>query len=104
MRGASGLRFAIAVNQKYPILMSETQTKLPSFGTEAENFLKEFYKSVGAETAAQKVTLLQIKLDDALGGTANFYALGGEVSDAMKLGCLEYEFLERLGKIPLVHA
>jgi hypothetical protein len=71
-----------------------------SFGEQADAFLLELYKSVGAETTLEKINLIQMKL----GGVSNFYALGGEINDEMKLACLEYEYLEQEGKITLVLA
>lgn len=44
-------------------------------------------------------------LDDILGGESHFYSTGnGEITDEMKLGCLEYEYLMNLGliEIPIV--
>lgn len=70
-----------------------------SFVEKADAFLIEFYKSCGAESPHQKITVLELKL-----GKSNFYAYGGQVTDEMKLGSLEYDFLERQGLIELVYA
>lgn len=44
------------------------------------------------------------KLDEILGGQSNFYAFpNGEITDDMKLGCLEYEYLGNLGLIKVKH-
>jgi len=68
------------------------------FGKTADDYLVAFYALCKAQTTASKIVLLQ----DKLGGTFNFYALGGEVTDEMKLTCLEYEYLERMGVIDVV--
>ena len=72
-----------------------------SYGAEADTFLAEFYKSFEADTTQKKIALLESKF---LGADSNFYAFGGDLTDEMKLGCLEYEFLEQMGKITLVLA
>jgi hypothetical protein len=74
------------------------QTK--SFGPDADTFLAKFYADYSITATAGKIKLLE----DHLGGPSNFYGLGGEVNDEMKLACLEYEFLERQGKITLTLA
>lgn len=71
-----------------------------TFGEEADKFLKEFYEKYGSTTTQQKVELLKL----VIGGQFNFYAMGGPVTDEMMLGCLEYELLDREGKITLVLA
>ncbi len=71
----------------------EAQSK--SFGPDGDIALAMLYKSVGAQDTQQKLNILQIKL----GGTPNFYAMGGGITDEMKLACLEYEYLERSGII-----
>lgn len=73
---------------------------MKTFGEEADSYLQKFYDSVGANTVQQKLALLEIKL----GGTRNYYAFGGPVTDEMKVGCLEYELLERENLITLVLA
>jgi hypothetical protein len=70
------------------------------FNEEADKCLVELYASVGAIEAFQKINTLQKEL----GGDFSFHALGGNVSDEMKLACLEYEYLERIGKIDSVLA
>jgi hypothetical protein len=71
-----------------------------TYGAEADNFLEDFYKSCGAETTQQKIAVLQLKV----GADSNFYAFGGALTDEMKLGCLEYDYLEQSNKITLVLA
>jgi hypothetical protein len=70
------------------------------FNEEADQCLGELYASVGATEAFQKINTLQKEL----GGNFSFHALGGNVSEEMKLACLEYEYLERVGKINVVLA
>ena len=69
---------------------------LPRFSPEADEFLKLFYAKVGAITVGQKIEVLTLKL-----GPSNFYAFGGEVTDEMRLGCLEYELLLQEGLLQL---
>lgn len=71
-----------------------------TLGKNADNYLEAFYKVKNAQSVQEKITLLKGKL----GGTFNFYALGGDITDEMKLACLEYEYLERMGVIDLVLA
>jgi hypothetical protein len=79
--------------------MKTTGHARPSkFGKSVDEYLAAFYAVSKAQTTAEKIGLLQAKL----GGTFNFYALGGEVTDDMKLTCLEYEYLERMGVIDVV--
>jgi hypothetical protein len=77
-------------------------TKIPgkSFGKEADAFLSKFYDLYHKTTIDEKIRLLE----NELGGVSNFYGLGGEVDDTMKLACLEYEFLELKGQISLTLA
>jgi hypothetical protein len=72
-----------------------------SYGNEADIFLADIYRSFDADTTPKKIELLESKF---LGGGSNFYAFGGDLTEDMKLGCLEYEFLEQMGKITLVLA
>lgn len=81
--------------------MSETQTEQKSYGREADEFLAEQYKSFGATTTQEKIKVLEEKF---LGTESNFYAFGGSLTDEMRLGCLEYDFLEQMGKITVVRA
>ena len=74
-----------------------------SFGPEADAYLREFYKKVGAEKTQEKLNALVLKLGQEA-ANSNYYAYNGKVTDEMKLGCLEYEFLEREEKITLVLA
>lgn len=82
--------------------MSKTQHNhnTSTFGKDADEYLAAFYKLKDAKSTEDKIDLLKGKL----GGTFNFYALGGEITDDMKLACLEYEYLERMGIIDLVLA
>ena len=63
----------------------------------ADAALNNLYESVGADSIAQKITVLDLKL----GGSHEFYAFGGETSEEIRLGCLEYEFLNQEGLIEL---
>lgn len=74
-----------------------------SFGTEADAYLKKFYDSVGAVKTPEKINALLLKLGEE-SAQSNYYAFGGNLTDEMKLGCLEYEFLEQEGQITLVLA
>jgi hypothetical protein len=78
-----------------------SKTSCHKFGEEADKFLQDFYKRFGSEKTQEKINLLQ----DKLGGTSNFYSLGGgSLTDEQKLACLEYEFLEKSGVIKVVLA
>lgn len=81
--------------------MNAGQTPTKSYGTVADAFLTEFYKSYGAETTQQKLKVLVANLGQQ---PSNYYALGGSLNDEMKLGCLEYDYLNQMGKIELVLA
>lgn len=82
-------------------MSTTTTTQRPkSFGSEADAFLDAFYKTFTADTTQKRIALLQ----DNLGGESSFYALGGDINDDMKLACLEYEYLEQMGKLKLVLA
>ena len=72
------------------------QTPTKSYGREADIFLAEFYG--GEEDTAKKITMLERRLGQP---PSNYYAFGGTVTDEIKLGCLEYEFLEQNNKITL---
>ncbi len=71
-----------------------------SFGEDGDKFLNEFYNSYGSQTTLQKIKLLELYLGD---GQRSFHAMGGEVTNEMILGCLEYEILEREGVIELIY-
>ena len=62
---------------------------------EAQKFLAEFYIEKQAETTRDKISAL----DAELGGQSNFYAFGGEVTDDIRLSCLEYEYLVECGVV-----
>jgi hypothetical protein len=79
--------------------MDKLPAQKKSFGEKADAYLHDFYKSCGADTTPQKITVLELKL-----GKSNFYAYGGKVTDEMKLGSLEYDFLEQRGLIKLEYA
>ena len=72
-----------------------------TYGVSADAYLARFYKSCGAETTQQKINVLELKLGQE---PSNYYAYGGTLTDEMKLGCLEYDFLDRAGEITLVLA
>ncbi len=73
-----------------------------SLGKEAEEFLANFYLAYKVFSTSDKIDLLQKELG---GGTFNFSGFGeGALTDDMKLACLEYDFLERKGKISLILA
>jgi hypothetical protein len=74
--------------------MNAGQTK--SYGEVGDAFLAEFYG--GEKTTAEKITMLERRLAQP---PSNYYAFGGDLTDEMKLGCLEYEFLEQNDKITL---
>lgn len=79
---------------------NQADQKTSTFGKKPDDYLTAFYNLYNANSPEEKIALLK----KTLGGTFNFYALGGEVTDAMKLACLEYEYLERMGIINLVLA
>jgi hypothetical protein len=81
--------------------MNANQNPSKSYGEAADAFLAEFYRSYGAETTQQKMKVLEANLGQL---PSNYYALGGSLNDEMKLGCLEYDFLNQSGKIELVLA
>jgi hypothetical protein len=64
------------------------------YTAQADAALSSLYQLRGADTTQQKIVILQDHL-----GSSNFYALGGEINDEMKLGCLEYDYLEFQGLI-----
>lgn len=70
------------------------------YNKEADKFLKDFYKSVGAKTWKQKYNALELRLN-IVPGSASF---SHNPTDRQKVGCLEYELLERVGLIELVLA
>ena len=69
------------------------------YNTEADAALDELYGSARADTTQDKIRALE-----SIQGTANFYAFGGVLTDDMRLGCLEYEYLSEKGLIELVLA
>jgi hypothetical protein len=73
-----------------------SQTPGKSYGQEGDAFLAEFYGEV--KDTPQKIIMLERGLGEP---PSNYYAFGGSLTDEMKLGCLEYEFLERNNKIVL---
>jgi len=64
------------------------QLESEGFTREQKEKLDAFYVPFGATTTAQKIHSLETRL-----GHSNFYVTGGELTDEMKLGCLEYEFV-----------
>ena len=80
--------------------MPKTDPPRKSFGPDADAHLDAFYRSCGAETTQQRIKVLEMKL----GIGSNFYAYDGNVTDEMKLGSLEYDFLEQVGLITIEYA
>jgi hypothetical protein len=80
--------------------MPQSERPPKSFGAEGDQYLADFYTRFGAATAQQKMNALLTELH----GSPLFYAMGGEVTEDMKLACLEYDFLDKSGKIKLVLA
>ena len=76
---------------------------MKTFGPKGDAYLANFYNSIGAKTTQQKLNVLSIRLGEDI-TQSHYYALGGNLTDEMKLGCLEYEFLEQAGQIELVLA
>lgn len=72
-----------------------------SFGEEADRFLAHYYDCYNAETTEQKIALLERELGQ---GPSNHFVYVGSINEEMKLGCLEYDFLEIKGKLTLVLA
>jgi hypothetical protein len=66
------------------------------FNKIADDYLEELYNSVGAVTIQNKIKLLSLILD----GEGNISSRG-RVTEAMRLGVLEYEMLESAGLIQL---
>jgi hypothetical protein len=66
------------------------------FNKIADDYLQELYNSVGAVTIQNKIKLLSLILD----GEGNISSRG-RVTEAMRLGVLEYEMLESAGLIQL---
>ena len=79
----------------------DTHTSTPRFSIEADEALESLYTSVGALTVEHKINALKLKMNDETLGGPNFYAFGGEVSQDMILGCLEYEYLSERNLIAL---
>lgn len=73
----------------------------PRFTPEADAFLNALYSSFGAVSIEQKINVLQTKLKEE---ASQYFGFGGEVSQEMILGCLEYEYLSSEGKIDLTLA
>ncbi|MGH7979950.1 MAG: hypothetical protein ACREE6_11295 [Limisphaerales bacterium] len=78
----------------------KTATEQYKYNAEADHALGELYSRLHATTNQLRIQGLQIEL----GGDFNYYAFGGEINDEMKLACLEYEYLQRIGKIDLALA
>lgn len=70
------------------------------YNEKADEALRELYARNNAITTALKISAVEIEL----GGSFNYYAFGGEINDDMRLACLEYEYLQRIGKINLATA
>jgi|GEM_PF-4100031 len=75
--------------------------KRAKFNEKADAELDRVYREAAACSTEAKIEAL----NKILGGEANFYSFGdGQVSNEMKLGCLEYEYLGNIGLIELVLA
>ena len=83
--------------------MENSVNNQKTFGEKADAYLAAFYTTVGAVSTPQKITALLLKLGEE-SGQSNYYAFGGNLTEEMKLGCLEYEFLEKEDQITLVLA
>lgn len=73
------------------------------YPTEARAALEELY-SVHSARLSQPQLTLQMKiyvLDSELGGSSNFYASGGPLTDEIKVECLELQYLELKGLVKL---
>jgi hypothetical protein len=69
-----------------------------SYGQEADAWLDTIYKAFKATTTEEKIKVLEEMMGPK---KSNYYAVGGQVTAEMKLGSLEYEFLESRRKITL---
>lgn len=69
------------------------------YNQNADAALNELYTSARATSTQDKIRALE-----SIQGNANFYAFGGEITDDMRLGCLEYEYLSEKELIELVLA
>ncbi len=68
---------------------------------EADKALEELYSAANqAVTTLEKIEALECALQE----NSNYYAFGGEMSEDIKLGCLEYEYLSNRGLIELLLA
>ena len=75
----------------------------PNYTDEARAALEELYRDAAARHSLVQLTP-QTKifvLDTALGGSSNFYASGGPLTDEIKVGCLELQYLELKGLVKL---
>ena len=86
------------------LLVMERCAAEERFGAKGDAALRELYGRYGSQTAEQKINVLET----TLGMKYNFSTFGGpdagEVSSEAVLGCLECEYLSRLGVIDLVLA
>jgi hypothetical protein len=71
------------------------------YNEEADQALENLY--VAANNAVETADKIRA-LEKALQENSNYYAFGGVMTDDMKLGCLEYEYLSSKGLIELVLA
>ncbi len=78
-------------NDTEPRRLAAVPGSLHRYNSEADAELARLYKSVGATTAKEKIETLKLALGHDGG---NFYATPGPVTDEMKQGVLEYEYLE----------
>ena len=73
------------------------------YNEKADAYLESLYHSVGAMTWEHKYNTLCLKLD-VLPENQSFHCTPtGEVSWEQKVGCMEYELLEREGLIELTY-
>ena len=85
----------LALKTIYTKLMSNANA--PRFSIEADKALDDLYVAYGSnQTDAQKINILENEL-----GEIQVYATGGMIDDAIKLACLECEWLTAKGKIEL---
>lgn len=81
---------------KIEVTQNETQYR---FNELADAHLEGVYE--GATNIEEKIS----RLNKILGGESNFHTMGkGNITDIMKLGCLEYEYLGNIGLIDLTLA
>lgn len=65
-----------------------TETLDPMFSQAAQQCLADLYASANAKSTLEKIAAIEKEL-----GPSQFYGFGGEVTDDVRLGCLECEYL-----------